>query len=144
LRELTPEEREIMQQMVDNYYEQFVDVVAEGRNLSRDKVRSLATGQLYMGTEAKELGLVDELGGLDTAIDLAAKLAGIVAPKVEYYHQPKQSLRSLIGLGEAIQLRLLGLSGQDIILLETLSHTYPQPQYLVSYVPPFQEASEVG
>jgi len=130
LRELTPEEKEIMQQMTDEYYDQFVEVVAEGRGLSKEQVRSLATGQLYTGAEAKDLGLVDELGRLDTAVDLAAELAGIVAPKVEYYKPPKLSLRSLLGLADAIQMRLLGLSGQDIILLETLSRTYPQPQYL--------------
>jgi protease-4 len=62
LRELTAEEREIMQEMVDEYYEQFIDVVAEGRGLSEDDVRELATGQLYSGSKAKELGLVDELG----------------------------------------------------------------------------------
>ena len=130
LRELTPEEAEIMQQMVDEYYEQFVEVVAEGRGLSKEEVRNLATGQLYIGTEAKNLGLVDELGGLDAAIDLAAELAGIEAPVVEYYQAPGPSLRSLFGLADAIQLRLWGLSAQDMILLETLSHGYPQPQFL--------------
>jgi len=130
LRELTPEEAEIMQRMTDEYYEQFVEVVAEGRGLSNEDVRSLATGQLYTGTEAQRLGLVDELGGLDTAIDLAAGLAGVEAPEVEYYQAPGLSLRSLFGLADAIQLRLWGLSAQDIILLETLSHGYPQPQFL--------------
>jgi len=135
LRELTPEEKEIMQQMVDNYYEQFVETVAEGRGLSKEQVRSLATGQLYTGTEAKELGLVDELGGLDTAIDLAAELAGVTTPRIEYYTPPKSLLESLLGINldslvYAIQMRLLGLSGQDIVLLQALSHSYPEPQYL--------------
>jgi len=136
LRELTPEEKEIMQQMTDEYYEQFVEVVAEGRGLSKEKVRNLATGQLYTGTEAKELGLVDELGGLDTAIDLAAQLANVKTPKVEYYKPKRPSLlESILGLNLSdlltiIQMRLLGLSGEEIILMQTLSHTYPQPQYL--------------
>ena len=130
LRELTPEEAEIMQGMTDEYYEQFVEVVAEGRGLSKEEVRDLATGQLYTGTEAQRLGLVDELGGLDTAIDLAAGLAGVEAPQVDYYQAPGLTLRSLFGLADAIQLRLLGLSAQDMILLETLSQGYPQPQFL--------------
>ncbi len=129
-RELTPEEEEIMQEMVDEYYEQFIDVVAEGRGLSEEEVRNLATGQIYTGTKAKELGLVDELGDLDTAIDLAAELAGIEAPIVEYYQPPGLTLRSLLGFANAIQMRLWGLSAQDIILLETLSHNYPQPRFL--------------
>jgi len=129
-RELTPEEEEIMQGMVDEYYEQFIDVVAEGRGLSTEEVRSLATGQLYSGTKAKELGLVDELGDLDTAINLAAGLAGIEAPIVEYYQPPRLTLWSLLGLVDAIKARLSGLSAQDIILLEVLSHNYPQPLFL--------------
>ena len=129
-RELTPEEEEIMQGMVDEYYEQFIDVVAEGRELSKEEVRNLATGQIYTGTEAKELGLVDELGGLDTAIDLAAELAGIETAIVEYYQPPKLTLWSLLGFANAIQVRLSGLSAQDIILLEILSHNYRQPLFL--------------
>jgi len=129
-RELTPEEEEIMQGIVDEYYEQFIDVVAEGRGLSEEEVRNLATGQLYSGTEAKELGLVDKLGGLDTAINLAAELAGLETAIVEYYQPPKLTLWSLLGFANAIQVRLSGLSAQDIILLEILSHNYRQPLFL--------------
>ncbi|MGA8849545.1 MAG: signal peptide peptidase SppA [Dehalococcoidia bacterium] len=130
LRELTPEEVEIMQQMIDEYYEHFINVVAEGRGLSKEEVRNLATGQLYSGTKAKELGLVDELGDLDTAINLAAELAGIKAPIVEYYQPPRLTLWSLLGLVNAIQVRLSGLSAQDMILLEILNHNYRQPLFL--------------
>jgi protease-4 len=129
-RELTPEEEEIMQGMVDEYYEQFIDVVAEGRELSEEEVRNLATGQLYTGTEAKELGLVDELGDLDTAINSALELAGLETAVVEYYQPPRLTLWSLLGFANAIQVRLSGLSAQDIILLEILSHNYPQPLFL--------------
>ena len=129
-REMTPEEEEIMQGMIDEYYEQFIDVVAEGRGLSKDEVRNLATGQIYTGTEAKELGLVDALGGLDTATELAMELAGIEAARVEYYQPPKITLLSLLGFANAIQARIAGLSAQDIILLEILSHNYRQPLFL--------------
>jgi protease-4 len=129
-RELTPEEEEIVQQMIDEFYEQFIDVVAEGRGLSREEVRDLATGQIYTGTEAKELGLVDELGDLDTAIDLAAELAGIETAIVEYYQPPKLTIWSLLGLADAIKTRISGLSAQDIILLEILNHNYKQPLFL--------------
>ena len=129
-RELTPEEEEIMQGMVDEYYEQFIDVVAEGRGLSEEDVRNLATGQIYTGTEAKELGLVDELGELDTAINLALELAGIETAIVEYYQPPRLTIWSLLGLADAIKTRISGLSAQDIILLEVLSHNYRQPLFL--------------
>jgi protease-4 len=129
-RELTPEEEEIMQGMVDEYYEQFIDVVAEGRELSREEVRNLATGQIYTGTKAKELGLVDELGDLDTAINWALELAGLETAVVEYYQPPRLTLWSLLGFANAIQVKLSGLSAQDIILLEILSHNYRQPLFL--------------
>jgi protease-4 len=129
-RELTPEEDEIMQAMVDEYYEQFIDVVAEGRGLSKEEVRNLATGQLYSGTKAKELGLVDELGDLDTALNLALELADLETAVVEYYQPPRLTLWSLLGLVDAIKTRISGLSAQDIILLEVLSHSYPQPLFL--------------
>jgi protease-4 len=129
-REMTPEEEQIVQQMIDEYYEQFVDVVAEGRRLSKEDVRNLATGQIYTGTEAKELGLVDELGDLDTAINSAAELVGMEAWLVEYYYPPRVTWRSLLGLADAIQARILGLSAQDIVLLEVLSRSYQQPLFL--------------
>ena len=132
-RNLTPEEQEIMQNLVDGYYEQFIEVVAEGREMDKEEVRNLATGQLYTGVEAKELGLVDELGGLDKAVDLATELSGAVAPKVEYYKPRSISILSeLFELSSLLKLRLLGLGGEDIVLLETLTHGYPQPRYLVS------------
>jgi protease-4 len=130
LRELRPEEEEIMQGMVDDYYEQFIDVVAEGRGLSEEAVRELATGQLYSGSKAKELGLVDELGDLDRAIDLAMELAGIKTATVKYYKPPRLTLWSLLGLADAIKARISGLSAENMILLEILDHNYPQPLFL--------------
>ena len=132
-RELTPEEEVIMQNMTDQLYDQFIQVVAKGRNLSEDKVRELATGQLYTGVQAKELGLVDELGGLQTAIDAAASLAGISKPEVEYYKpQTPSLLNSLLGMGWQKLSGLIQqtpLNAEDIILLETLTNPYPQPEY---------------
>jgi protease-4 len=133
LRELTPEEKVIMQDMTDQLYNQFVQVVAKGRGISEDKVRELATGQLYTGIQAKELGLVDELGGLQTAIDSAANLAGITKPEVEYYKpQAPSLLNSLLGMGwQKLNsfIQPTSLSAQDIILMETLTNPYPQPEY---------------
>jgi protease-4 len=129
-REMTQEEKEIMQGMVDEYYEQFIDVVAEGRGLNKEEVRNLATGQIYTGTEAKKLGLIDELGDLDTAINLTAEIAGIEDPIVEYYKKPGLSLSSLLGFVDAIRARISGLSAQDMILLEILNNNYRQPLFL--------------
>jgi protease-4 len=77
---MTGEERAVLQAVLDDMHEQFIGAVAEGRRLSRDAVRALADGRLYTGRRAKELGLVDALGGLDEAVRQAGLLAGIEGP----------------------------------------------------------------
>lgn len=76
-RNLTPEEQSILQNMVDENYDNFMTIVAENRNLSKEYVASIAEGQIYTGKQAKELKLIDEIGGKDKALDIAAKLGGI-------------------------------------------------------------------
>lgn len=76
-RALTPEEQKIMQDMVNDVYEQFIDVVATGRHMDREDVRKLADGRVYTGRQAKKLGLVDELGNYYDALNLAKKMAGV-------------------------------------------------------------------
>ncbi len=74
-REMTPQEREIIQSIVDESYSQFVDVISEGRHIPKGRVREIADGRVYSGSQAKELGLVDSFGGLDEAAATAGKLA---------------------------------------------------------------------
>jgi protease-4 len=81
-RPMTAEERAILQGMVDSFYGQFVKIVAKGRNLPEDKVRKLADGRVYTGDDAKKLGLVDEVGYLEDAIQAALNMAGIPDAKV--------------------------------------------------------------
>lgn len=89
MRPLTEKEEEILQKLCDDAYEDFINAVAEGRGIKTKEVRNLATGQVYTGEQAKGLGLVDELGGLEEAKEKAAELAGIKKPKVEEYKPPK-------------------------------------------------------
>jgi protease-4 len=74
-RPKTPEELAVFQRMVDWIYGEFIAKVAEGRKLKRDFVEEIAQGRVWSGVEAKKLGLVDELGGLDAAIAFAAERA---------------------------------------------------------------------
>jgi len=67
------------QQLVDDIYEVFVARVAEARKLPADNVRELATGEVWLGSQAVELGLVDEIGDLEHAVEIAAQMAGIPA-----------------------------------------------------------------
>lgn len=76
-RPVTPEERNIFQSMIDDIYNQFVDVVARGRHKDAAEIRPLADGRIFTGRQAKELGLVDRLGDFHDAVLLAGELAGI-------------------------------------------------------------------
>jgi len=124
---LTDEQRQIMQGISDDLYNQFVGAVAEGRGLSVDHVKELATGQLYTGTQALDLGLVDELGGLDTAIDTATSLAGITFPEVEEYSRPSCFLEQLLG-GLSAPLEF-PFSGDELLFLRILEGWYGMPRY---------------
>jgi len=124
---LTGEQRQIMQDITDGLYEQFVVAVAEGRGLPVAEVRQLATGQLYTGGQALDLGLVDNLGGLDTAIDIAASLAGISIPEIEEYSPPTSFFEKLLG---GISLPpLLPLSEDEMLFLKMLEGWQGIPRY---------------
>jgi protease-4 len=76
-REMTDAERQILQGMLDDVHNQFIDVVANGRQIDRKKVEAIADGRIFSGREAQSLGLVDQLGNLQDAIERAGVLAGI-------------------------------------------------------------------
>ncbi len=124
---LTEEQRQIMQDITDDLYEQFVAAVAEGRGLPVTEVRQLATGQLYTGVQALNLGLVDELGGLETAIELASSLAGITTPEIEEYSPPASFIEKLLG-GLALPSLLL-LSEDELLFLRMLEGWQGIPRY---------------
>jgi protease-4 len=74
-RPMTAEERDILQHMVMSFYDQFVQVVVRGRHLPEERVRALADGRVYTGLEAHKLGLVDQVGYLEDAIQAAMDMA---------------------------------------------------------------------
>ena len=78
-RDETDEERAKEQAIVDAFYDAFVGRVARSRRLTDEQVRELATGEVWLGEQAKELGLVDEIGDLERAVELAAAAAGVPA-----------------------------------------------------------------
>lgn len=76
-KEMTEEERTILQNLVDDVLKQFKDAVMSGRKLSAEEVTKIADGRIFSGTQAKALRMVDELGGIDEAVAAVAKQAGI-------------------------------------------------------------------
>lgn len=77
MRDLVPEEQAILQRMVDDVHAQFVSAVAVGRGMPEAAVREVADGRLYSGAQALSAGLVDELGGYEDAVAIAARAAGV-------------------------------------------------------------------
>lgn len=76
-RDLTPKEQAYFQSLVDNMYGQFVHDVATGRHTSDDKIRPIATGQVWTGQQALPMGLIDKVGGFRVALIDTARAAGI-------------------------------------------------------------------
>ena len=96
VREMTPEEKAILQGVIDSVHSQFIRAVAEGRNMEEGKVKQIADGRIFSGEQAKELGLVDRLGGLQDAIEIAAEMVGIKGKPAVIYPKKKLSLYELL------------------------------------------------
>jgi protease-4 len=76
---LTPDEQQKLRQQIDEFYRVFVSRVADGRKRTYDQIEPLAQGRVWVGTQAKQNGLVDQLGGLDRAIQMVKERAHIPA-----------------------------------------------------------------
>ena len=103
VRTMATDERSLIQAVIDNIHSQFVDAIAKGRSMPREKVLALADGRILSGEQALEAGLVDELGNLYDAIQAAADMAGIEGkPEVAYPKEKKPSLLDFI-IGTQLQ-----------------------------------------
>lgn len=89
-RKLNNEEKELFQELVDDIHQQFIESVAKSRGINIEDIKKIADGRVFTGRQAMEFNLIDDFGTLEDAIDIAAKLSGIVAkPKVLYLkHEP--------------------------------------------------------
>ncbi len=95
-REMTPEEKKIIQGVIDNVHQQFVKAVTEGRRMDPAKVVQIADGRILTGEQAKQLGLVDQLGNLEDAIEATARLVGIEGKPEVVYPKRKFSIWELL------------------------------------------------
>lgn len=85
MRKMTEEEKNVLQSVVNDAFDRFVEVIATGRDLTEEKVRDLADGRIYTGQQAKKLQLVDELGTLEDAIEITEEMAGVTDATVVRY-----------------------------------------------------------
>lgn len=122
-RTMTPEDKAYVQHLLDNVYQQFVRDVAKNRKIPLEKMKELAEGRIYTGEEAKQVGLVDELGDLPDAIEKAGRLGGIKG-KVEAVYPEKEGF-SMIRF-------LLGQDTEES-LANWLSLAYPEPAFLPTW-----------
>ena len=99
LREMTAQEKALLQAFIDSVHAQFVAAVAEARKIPKEEIQAIADGRILSGEQAKALGLLDGLGNLEDAIAMAAKLGGIKGePSVLYAQKRKFSfLEYLLG-----------------------------------------------
>ena len=109
-RPMTEQAGQLIQLNVENIYRQFLQLVASGRDLPLEQVQRIAEGRVWTGTQAKQLGLVDELGSLQDAVKAAAKLAGLkdydIKPIERELLLPEQVLKQL---AQRVNLTRLGL-----------------------------------
>ena len=95
-REMTPGEKRIMQDVIDNVHQQFIKAVAEGRKMDQAKVVPVADGRIFTGEQAKQFGLVDEMGNLEDTVDMAAKLVKIDGRPTVIYPRRKFTIWEML------------------------------------------------
>ncbi len=107
-RELTPEEKEYLKETINEAYEQFLEAILRYRSkkISEERLREVADGRVFTGERAKELGLVDELGGIEDAIEKAKELAGVPKAREFFVPEEKSLLQRVLG-GEIEEIKLL-------------------------------------
>lgn len=119
LDHFSPEQAELYERLMRRIYDVFVGHVADGREMTREAVDAVAQGRIWTGRQALDLGLVDQLGGLDVALDLARREAGLEAGEataIDFYPRPpslmdffSQSLEPFLGRPTAESLLLRSL-----------------------------------
>lgn len=127
-RKITKEERQILQSIVNNAYNDFVGVIADGRNMSKEQVKKIADGRIYDGRQAKDVGLVDELGDLDDTIAALKKELGDEDLEVIQY-EPSFGIGSLLQMTAQKMFR----TEFDLFGLHQLISTSDTPRVMYLY-----------
>lgn len=127
-REMTKEEKEIMQSMIDEMYDEFVRVIVDGRGLDEKMVRNIGDGRIYTGKQAKEVDLVDEIGNLDDTIDqLMADYQLENAKVIQYYEE--EGLFSFL----TMEVKQLFQSDSELAKIQKMLTESDQPRAMYIY-----------
>jgi protease-4 len=122
---MTPYQMTVLEKAIDDIYQKFLTKVAEGRNMTTGQVHDIAQGRIWSGLDALEIGLVDELGGVERALELASEMAELEDYRIRELPLQKDPIEELIE----------GLTGQSRIetyMKQELGDYYTYYQYLQS------------
>jgi protease IV len=108
-REMTTQEKALLQGVIDDMHAQFVAAIAEGRQMPVNEVAALADGRIFSGSQAKDRGLVDRLGNFEDALDWAGELGGI-SGRIEAVYEEKDTFKLLHYLMQSLQHASVGWS----------------------------------
>lgn len=124
LRGVTKEEHAYIQQGVEKIYDVFITKVGEGRNMPKNNVDSIGQGRVWSGADALKINLVDELGGLNSAVEYAAKKANLKDYKIRDYPKRKEPLLEMLGATqEEMETRAIKSKlGEQYIYIQQLKH----------------------
>lgn len=126
---LTEEQRRILQSLVDESYDIFVDIVAENRQLDETKVREIADGRVYSATQAKDLGLIDEVGSYEEAVQNLVDTYNLQGCEIYHQSAPKSALEELLS---SVETKLEGgkvMQNFDAINEYIEAHQTPKIMY---------------
>jgi len=112
VRTMSPEERQMLQNVIDSTHDQFIRAVADGRKLPVDQVRQIADGRIFSGEQALSLKLVDRIGTQQDAVEEAGRLAGIKG-EPELIRPPKKKSPMLDLLVQSVAQHIGSISGSD-------------------------------
>ena len=119
---MNPEERALMQAMVERGYDLFTQRCADGRGVSQDSIKAIGEGRVWLGKDAVKIGLVDELGNINSAINKAVELAQLGEYELVYYPEKKDLLQEI--------LKLLDNSTPEEALIKSVREFVSQPRIM--------------
>lgn len=122
LKGMNPEEHALMQAMIERGYDLFTKRCAEGRGLSQDSIKSIGEGRVWLGKDAVEIGLVDELGNIQSAINKAVELAQLGEYELVYYPEKKDPIQEM--------MKLLDSSTPEEELVRSVKEFVSQPRIM--------------
>lgn len=137
-RELNAKEKVLMQNMINSIYDDFLNTVASGRHMSKEKVAELAEGRVYTAIDAKNLGLIDDFGGVDRAIIAAARKSKTKEYRVVAYPESKDWLSQLLDTDKMERAQWTAAAKSSGLPIETIKEAskiqfLTGPQYLLPW-----------